>query len=41
MAELTEGEAVDRARTIAVESYDISLDLTAEPVLSRTEVRFR
>jgi aminopeptidase N len=41
VAELTQDEAVDRARTIAVESYDIYLDLTAEPVLSRTEIRFR
>ena len=41
MADLTQDEAIDRARAIAVESYDIFLDLTAEPVLSRTEVRFR
>ena len=41
MADLTQDEAVDRARVIDVESYDIFLDLTAEPVLSRTEVRFR
>ena len=41
MADLTQGEAIDRARAIEVESYDVFLDLTAEPVLSRTEVRFR
>ncbi len=41
MADLTQDEAVDRARVIDVESYDVFLDLTAEPVLSRTEVRFR
>ncbi len=41
MADLTQGEAVERARAIDVESYDVFLDLTAEPVLSRTEVRFR
>ena len=41
MADLTQDEAIDRARAIEVESYDVFLDLTAEPVLSRTEVRFR
>jgi aminopeptidase N len=41
VADLTQGEAIDRARAIEVESYDVFLDLTAEPVLSRTEVRFR
>jgi aminopeptidase N len=41
VADLTQDEAIDRARAIEVESYDIFLDLTAEPVLSRTEVRFR
>jgi aminopeptidase N len=41
MADLTLDEAIDRARSIKVESYDVFLDLTAEPVLSRTEVRFR
>jgi aminopeptidase N len=41
VADLTQDEAVDRARAIDVESYDIFLDLTAEPVLSRTEIRFR
>ncbi len=41
MADLTQDEAIERARAIDVESYDVFLDLTAEPVLSRTEVRFR
>ena len=41
MADLTFDEAIGRARAIDVESYDVFLDLTAEPVLSRTEVRFR
>jgi aminopeptidase N len=41
VADLNLDEAVDRARAIAVESYDVFLDLTAEPVFSRTEVRFR
>lgn len=41
MTDLTQDEAIDRACAIAVESYDIFLDLTAEPVLSRAEVRFR
>jgi aminopeptidase N len=41
VADLTQDEAIDRARAIDVESYDVFLDLTAEPVLSRTEVRFR
>ena len=41
MADLTLDEAIDRAGAIDVESYDVFLDLTAEPVLSRTEVRFR
>jgi aminopeptidase N len=41
VADLTQDEAIDRARAIDVESYDIFLDLTAEPVLSRTEIRFR
>jgi aminopeptidase N len=41
VADLTEAEAVDRARVIDVESYDVFLDLTAEPVFSRTEIRFR
>ena len=41
MADLTQDEAIDRARAVDVGSYDVFLDLTAEPVLSRTEVRFR
>ena len=41
MAELTQDEAIDRARVIDVESYDVFIDLTAEPARSRTEVRFR
>src|ERR1700678_1242741 len=41
MADLTLYEAFDRAETIEVESYDVFGDLTAEPVLSRTEIRFR
>jgi aminopeptidase N len=41
VADLTQDEAIDRARAIDVDSYDVFLDLTAEPVLSRTEVRFR
>jgi aminopeptidase N len=41
VADLTLDEAIDRARAIEVESYDVFLDLTAEPVLSRTEIRFR
>jgi aminopeptidase N len=41
VADLTQDEAIERARAIAVDSYDVFLDLAAEPVLSRTEVRFR
>jgi aminopeptidase N len=41
VADLTQDEAIDRARAIEVESYDVFLDLTVEPVLSRTEIRFR
>jgi aminopeptidase N len=41
MADLTLDEAIDRAGTIDVESYDVFVDLTAEPVFSRTEIRFR
>lgn len=41
MADLTQGEAADRARSIKVDSCDVFLDLTAEPVTSRTEIRFR
>jgi hypothetical protein len=41
VADLTQDEAIDRARVIDVESYDVFLDLTAEPVLSGTEIGFR
>ena len=41
MPELTESEAAERAALIVVDSYDLVLDLTADPVTSRTEVRFR
>jgi aminopeptidase N len=41
VADLALGEAIDRTRAIDVESYDVFVDLTAEPVFSRTEVRFR
>jgi aminopeptidase N len=41
VADLTQDEAIARARAIEVDSYDVFLDLAAEPVLSRTEVRFR
>lgn len=40
MPALTEAEARTRARLLDVESYEVFLDLTAEPVRSRTEVRF-
>ena len=33
--------AADRARSIEVDSYDVFLDLTTEPVKSRTVIRFR
>jgi aminopeptidase N len=38
---LTQPEAAARARLIDVESYDVFLDLAADPVRSRTEIRFR
>jgi aminopeptidase N len=41
VADLTQDEAIERARAIEVDSYDVFFDLAAEPVLSRTEVRFR
>jgi aminopeptidase N len=41
VADLTQDEAKDRAGSIEVDSYDVFLDLTAEPVTSRTEIRFR
>lgn len=37
---LTATEAQARSRLIDVESYDVFIDLTTEPPLSRTEVRF-
>ncbi len=41
MAALTETEARTRAELLDVESYDVFLDLTTEPVRSRSEIRFR
>ena len=41
MAALTETEARARAWLLDVESYDVFLDLTTEPVRSRSEIRFR
>jgi aminopeptidase N len=41
VADLTQDEAADRAGSIEVGSCDVFLDLTAEPVTSRTEIRFR
>jgi aminopeptidase N len=38
---LTETEAKARAALIAIDSYDVSLDLTASPVRSHAVVRFR
>jgi hypothetical protein len=32
MADLTQDEALERARVIEVDSYDVFLDLAAEPV---------
>jgi aminopeptidase N len=40
-ADLTQAEAATRAALIDVESYDVFLDLAADPVRSRTEIRFR
>jgi aminopeptidase N len=40
MSALTEAEARARAALIDVDSYDVFLDLTADPVRSRTEIRF-
>lgn len=40
MPALTETEATVRAALIDVASYDVFADLTAEPVRSRTEIRF-
>ena len=41
MAALTETEARTRAGLLDVESYEVFLDLTTEPVRSRSEIRFR
>lgn len=41
MADLTQDEAADRAGSIEVDSCDVFLDLTTDPVTSRTEIRFR
>ena len=41
MPALTESEARARADLLAVDSYDVSIDLTETPVLSRTVIRFR
>jgi aminopeptidase N len=38
---LTQAEAAARAALIDVESYDVFLDLAADPVRSRSEIRFR
>ena len=41
MPALTESEARARAALLAIDSYDVSIDLTATPVRSRTAIRFR
>ena len=41
MPALTQAEAATRAGLIDVQSYDVVLDLAADPVRSRTEIRFR
>jgi aminopeptidase N len=41
VAALTETEARARTWLLDVESYDVFLDLTTEPVRSRSEIRFR
>ena len=41
MAALTEVEARTRAGLLGVDSYEVFLDLTVQPVRSRTETRFR
>lgn len=38
---LTEPEARARAALLAIDSYEVSLDLTATPARSRTVIRFR
>jgi aminopeptidase N len=41
MPALTESEARARAALLTVDSYDVSIDLTVTPMLSRTVIRFR
>ena len=41
MPALTESEAQARAALLAIDSYDVWLDLTVTPVRSRTVIRFR
>jgi len=41
VADLTQAEAAERAGSITVDSYDVFFDLAAEPVTTRTEIRFR
>ena len=41
MPALTQSEAQTRAALLSVESYQVTLDLTAVPVRSRTVIRFR
>ena len=41
MPALTESEARARAALLTIDSYDVSIDLTATPVRSRTVIRFR
>jgi aminopeptidase N len=40
MPALTETEAQARAALLTVHSYDVAIDLTANPVRSRTVIRF-
>jgi aminopeptidase N len=41
MPALTESEARARAALLTIDSYDVSIDLTATPTRSRTVIRFR
>src|ERR1700722_4216409 len=41
MPALTESEARARAALLTIDSYDVSIDLTATPARSRTVIRFR
>ena len=41
MPALTESEARARAALLTIDSYDVSIDLTATPVRSRTAIKFR